>query len=275
MNIRPTAGLVAAGGVNLSFLARLRPAVMSISLIKGFSLRVSRRIANGFHHGSAVTEYAALSPCKVIWIYAPEELVAGLCRELASAISLTGKIIIICDTPLASIAFSQLLPGARLSTLNPVPGFNEKLFVCEGVESAVAQVRNLVEAARCKLIQIRPESKSIYLAGVLLSAHMLLPWFAASVESFRAAGLTRAEASHIAQHLGTSALRAYVRAGDRAWNPDTFQPLLRAVNADLSRLSPRDVRLVELVQRGAEHLLHFSAEKPVFAGRLSKHASAV
>jgi hypothetical protein len=66
MKVRKQAGLVGAGGVNQSFLARLPSVLEQIGPVKGSYLRVSRRIVNGFRAGFGVNDYWALEPCGVI-----------------------------------------------------------------------------------------------------------------------------------------------------------------------------------------------------------------
>jgi len=56
MNVRKLAGLVGAGGVGRSFLARMPALLERIGPVKGASLRVSRRIANGLRAGTGVTD---------------------------------------------------------------------------------------------------------------------------------------------------------------------------------------------------------------------------
>src|SRR5450755_10928 len=97
MRSQKTVGLIGAGGVNQSFLARLPAVLEQLGPVKGSSLRVSRRIANGLRAGFAVDDYRTLVPCGFIWIMAPETALDFITAELASAVPLEGKTVVLCD----------------------------------------------------------------------------------------------------------------------------------------------------------------------------------
>src|SRR6185369_10163892 len=97
MKAQKPAGLVGAGGVNQSFLARLPAVLEQIGPVKGSSLKVSRRIANGLRVGFGVDDYRALEPCGFIWILAPESALDSITAELVSAVPLAGKTLVLCD----------------------------------------------------------------------------------------------------------------------------------------------------------------------------------
>src|SRR5271169_3509180 len=97
MKVRKLAGLVGAGGVGRSFLARMPALLGRLGPVKGTSLRVARRIANGIKGGTGVGDYEALEPCELIWLAVPESALDAIGAELASAISMEGKIVVLCD----------------------------------------------------------------------------------------------------------------------------------------------------------------------------------
>ena len=98
-----------------------------IGPIKGDSLRVSRRIANGLKTGTGVSDYAALAKCDLIWIVVPELALDHVSEELAAAISLEGKTVVLCDMIRDSFWPSPLrTAGARLATLNSIPESGER-----------------------------------------------------------------------------------------------------------------------------------------------------
>ena len=190
MKVRKLAGLVGAGGVGRSFLGRMPALLERIGPIKGNSLRVSRRIANSLKTGTGVSDYAALAKCALIWMVVPEAALEHVSAELAAAISLEGKTVVLCDMMRDSFWPRPLrTAGARLVTINCVPEFGERLFVGEGHPESVAELRRLLALERRKLIELRPGAKPLYLCGMHLSGDLLLPWIAGAVESLRAAGI--------------------------------------------------------------------------------------
>jgi len=104
---------------------------------------------------------------------------------------------------------------------------------------------------------LEPASKALYFSGVHLVSHLLLPWIAGSVESLRSAGFTRTLATQIAQALGTRTLRAYGKAGRKAWNRDAVLALRRRLERELEPLHATDPRLAALYAQGLEQALAF------------------
>jgi hypothetical protein len=268
MRFQKPAGLIGAGGVNQSFLARLPAVLEQLGPVKGSSLKVSRRIANGLRAGFGVDDYLALEPCGFIWILAPETALDSITGELASAVTLTGKTVVLCDARRDSLRPSPLrTAGARVVTLNCVPESSERKFVGEGHPVALAELRKLLALDRRKLIELRAAAKPLYFAGAYLGSQLLMPWIAGAAESFRAAGFSRDEAVGTVEALGVRALRAYAKAGDKAWNRATAERLHRAIARDLETLRFNDSRLAALFSDGSDRMLRYFA-KPVRKERL-------
>ncbi|MDP9113566.1 MAG: DUF2520 domain-containing protein [Acidobacteriota bacterium] len=263
MKLLKTAGLVGAGGVNQSFVARMPALLEQLGPVKGSSLKVSRRIANGLHAGVGVGDYRALAPCDFIWICAPEILLDALASQLAASQPLAGKTIVLCDVLRDSLWPGALrMAGARIATLNCLPESLEQKFVAEGHPRALAELRKLLARDRRRLIEIRPAAKPLYLAGVHLASHLLLPWIAGATESLRSAGFARSEAVSAVEALGERTLRAYGKAGNKAWNCAAAEQLRRAVDKDFDTLLQADARLAALFSDGGERMLRYFAKPP-------------
>ena len=193
MKVCKRAGLVGAGGVNQSFLARMPALLGRLGPVKGSTLRVSRRIANGLRAGFAVSDYAELQPCEWIWIFVPEGTLDRVVADLAAEVAMPGKMVVLCDVLRDSLGPSPMrTAGARLATINCVPESDEQVFVAEGHPAVIAELRKHLAVEGRKLIELRPAAKTLYLSGVHMGAHLLMPWIAGAVESFRAAGFPAA-----------------------------------------------------------------------------------
>jgi len=263
MKLLKATGLVGAGGVSQSFVARMPAFLEQLGPIKGSSLKVSRRIANGLRAGFGVDDYGTLAPCDLIWICAPENLVDVLASQLASAIPLAGKVVVLCDVLRDSLWPNPLrMAGARIATLSCLPESLEQKFVAEGHPQALAELRKLLARDRRRLIEIRPATKPLYLAGVHLASHLLLPWIAGATESLRAAGFARSEAVSAVEALGERTLRAYGKAGDKAWNRTAAEQLRRAVAQEFETLRQTDTRLAALFSDGGDRMLRYFAKPP-------------
>jgi len=263
MKSGPVMGLIGAGGVNRTFLARMPVLLARMGPVKAASFRVARRISNALRAGEAVVNYAALGKCDLIWIAVPDAGLDRVSRDLAAATPLTGKIAVLCGSSRDSFWPGPLLAGgARVATLNCVQESNERLFVGEGDPDAMRALVRIIAAEKRKLIQLRAASKALYLSGVYLASHLLLPWIAAAVESLRNAGLSRVEATRVANALGGRALRAYSKAGLKAWSPVAGDRLRLSITRDLDTIRGVDPRLAALYADGVEQALrYFEPEK--------------
>ncbi len=254
----PVMGLVAAGGVNQTFLARMPVLLARMGPVKGASMRVARRIANSLRAGEAVPDYASLASCDLLWIAVPETDLDRVSRELSAATPLAGKTIVLCGSTRDSFWPSPLLAGGALvATLNSVEESGERLFVAEGDPAAMRDLRRVIAAEKRQLIELRAASKALYLSGVHLATHLLLPWIAASVESLRDAGLSRTEATRVASALGGRALRAYAKAGPKAWSPAAANSLRLSISRDLDTIRSVDPKLAALYADGVEQALRY------------------
>lgn len=255
MIARGSAGLVCAGGVTQSFLARMPALLECLGPVKANSLPVSRRIANRLRAGKGVADYAALENCKLILIAVPEPQLDRVSDNLAANLRLEGKAIVLCDMLRDSFWPTRLRTAhAKVASLNAVPGFNEQTFVAEGHPGAVAILRRTLARERRRLIELEPSMKPLYLSGVHVAAHLLLPWIAGALESFRAAGFSREQAAETVQALGARALKSYARAGGKAWNRTETEQFREAIGPHLAMLRRTDPRLAILFGDDYERL---------------------
>jgi hypothetical protein len=234
---RKRAGLVCAGGVTQSFIARMPALLSSLGPLKATSYRVARRIANTLHAGRAAESYSTLAACDAIWIVVPDSALDRILAELPPGIP-----VIVCNT---------YRVFAHSATLQEIPP-DEQTLVAEGDANAIRYLRRVAAADRRKLIEIPTASKPFFLAGVNLSTHLALPWIAAAVESLRAAGFSRSQATHVVEQLGGRTLRAYAKAGTKAWSPTAGAELRRALDSNLP-----DARLADLYRSGIRRALKF------------------
>jgi predicted short-subunit dehydrogenase-like oxidoreductase (DUF2520 family) len=246
-----TAGLASAGGASRLFLARMPALLRHLGPVKGPSFRVARRLVNSLGRGRAVRDFAEFTDCQSIWISGPDTSIESAAAELAAAVDLRGKIVILCETALDSRSSGALRAcGAAVATLNAMLEARERTFVAEGDATAVKYLRSVLATERRKLIEIQPEAKVLYFAGVQFAAHLLLPSIAAAVELLRAAGFSRLDATLFANALGTRALRGYGKGGRKAWNPAKAAELHRVIDRDLEALRARGSQLAALYESG-------------------------
>ena len=255
MKSLPT-GLVSAGGVSKSFLARMPAVLRSIGPVKATSFRVARRIANSLRAGHPVENYSDLRDCDLIWIALPEAALDRALREVSGEVALDGKMVVICASARGSQ--SVVLPGARVATLDAIPS-EPRTLIAEGDATVLAEFRRIAAAERRKLIAIEPASKASYLAAVRLASDLLLPYFGAAVETLRSAGFSRPEATRIAIGLAGGALRAYAKGGRKAWSSSTALDLRRSRDRDMAAIRATDPVCARLYEQGIQQALEYFA----------------
>lgn len=252
-------GLLAVGGVNVSFLARMPELIRRLGPVKSSSPSVARKITNGLRAGVAVSHYAELQLCELIWIVSPESKLGYLMNELANNVTLQGKMIVVCDVMRESVKMNtSRVPGARFATLNCVPETGEHLFTAEGHPAVMRELKGLFASDGRKLIQMQPGMKTLYLSGIHITSHLLVPWIIGAVSSFRAAGLSRKQAVRLVHALANEELRAVRAVGARAWNQSDAWHFSKSLQENKETIRLTDQYLSALLSVGAEHLIRLA-----------------
>ncbi len=252
----PKTGLISAGGLGRSFLARMPAAWRSLGPIKGTSPGVARRVGNALRAGRPAGGYAELSECALVWIALPEAALEGALREFSAAAHPEGKMIVVCGVRRESGSFRRLAPGARIATLEAIPG-EEGILVAEGDAEVLREIRRLAAAERRRLIEIPSSAKALCWAGFQFASALLLPCFSAAVETLREAGFSRLQAAQVAEGLGLRTMRAYVKAGRKVWNAALAADLRLARERDGAALGASDPERAALYDRAIRMALRY------------------
>jgi hypothetical protein len=257
-------GLVCAGGVTQSFLARMPALLRHLGPIKTSSFRVSRQAANSLRRGYAASHYSVLEQCRLILVAVPEAKLDRILRDMVARTPIrkapfSKNMVVLCGCERDSLAPSPLhATGARVASLNLIPDSREQVFVAEGHPATVRHLRTLFAESRRKVIALEPGTKPLFFAGIYACSPLLLPWAALGMASLRSAGFSRSEAAMVGEMLGIRALRKYAKAGAKAWNRQIEAGLRRALDHDIPAIRSRDPRLAELYERGIRWALsHF------------------
>lgn len=266
MTAARSAGLVSAGGTGLSVLRRLPAALATLGPVKAASFRVARRIANSLGAGFPVRGYSALEPCALIWVAVPEPMLDRVIGDLMAHIRVEGKIVVLYGAARDSPGPSALrAAAARVASFHAVDKTGGSILVAEGHAQAIRSLRRLARAGKRKLIEIRPASKPLYFAGLHLASHLVPRWIGAAVESLRAAGFSRPDATRLVETLATRAVRTYVKAGRNAWSRRTAYQLRRALDRDMDALRAADPHVAVLFAEGIASAVGYFESAP--AGR--------
>lgn len=237
-------GLVIAGGLHRLFLSRMPALLGRLGPVKGASFQVARRESNSLRAGYAVEPYSALEMCDLIWIAVSEDALDRVVSEMAAQIPMHKTMIVLCDSVRASTWAQPLIrAGAKMASVNAIDEAREGMLIMEGEPDVLRCLRKLFARERHKVLEIEPMGKATYFAGIDFGTRMLMPWIDASTACFRAAGLTRSQATDLVQDLCARAVRAYVTGGVKtshaaAPNPALADRHLAELYAEGIRLSP-------------------------------------
>jgi hypothetical protein len=249
-------GLVCAGGVTQSFLARMPALLRHLGPIKTSSFRVSRQTANSLRGGYAASHYSALEPCRLILVAVPEAKLERTLRDMVARTPIrkapfSKNMVVLCGCVRDSLAPNPLhATSARVASLNMIPDSREQIFVAEGHPATVRHLRALFAESGRRLIALKPGTKPLFFAGIHAGAPLLLPWIALGMASLRAAGFSRSEAAMVGEILGVRALRKYAKSGAKSWNRQIEAGLRHALENDFPAIRTRDPRLAELYEQG-------------------------
>ena len=257
MQSEEAVGLVCAGTIGQSFLARLPALLRRLGPIKTPTFRTSRLAANQLRAGEAVSHYSALEACRLILVWVPEEArLDKILRDLVARTPIrqsacSTHMVALCECVRDSRDYTAFrATGARVATVNPIPDSNERIFVAEGHPATVRRLHGLFTENQRKLIRLKSGTKPLFFAGVHAGAPLLLPWIAAGMASLRAAGFSRSEAATVGELLGVRTLRKYAKAGGRAWNQTTAAELRRALNSGVPEIRASNPELADLYEQG-------------------------
>ena len=264
-------GIVGQGSLALSYLARLPSLLDRLLLVKGTNERTSSRLRNALRAGQWVNDYASFARVKMIWIAVADSALPGILADLAQHVKLTGKMIVLCDTLQGSAAFPVLNDaGARVATLYLMPNAAERIFIVEGHAGVIDELRQMLADDRRKVIELAPGAKPLFISGLHLCAHMLIPFAGAAVESFRLAGLSRTEATLALQAIGSNALRAYIRGGDKALPRAEAECMQNALDESREAIRAVSPRLAELYDQHPGEWMFYVGSKQFWSGSAQK-----
>ena len=266
--------MIGQGGLAFSYLGRLSSFLNALVLVKGTNERTSSRLRNALRAGKWVNDYKELARCRILWIAVSDDSLPRILKDLASQLSLSNRTIVLCNTPRDSGMFPLLAEkGAKIATLYLMPQSDERIFILEGDPAVVKELQEMLEADNRKTIELKPGTKPMYISGLHLCAHLVLPFAGAAVESFRLAGLTRSQATLAMMAIAGNALRSYVRGADKALpraEAEQMQNVLDEYRGAIRELNPR---MAELYDANPAKWFGFVGAKKFWAGSAEKEAA--
>ena len=176
---------------------------------------MASRIVNSLRAGRAVCEYSDISQCRLVLVCVPDQMIGKAIADMIGApIDWTGKVVVLCDSWRDSSILRLVAEcGAVTASLNAAPGFAEKLFIVEGSDVAVREIKRLIVTRSARIVRLRPSAKPVYMAGLAVASYS--GHLAAGSDCLRAAGVPVPVSRSIVHALAAEAIRGFVKAGAR------------------------------------------------------------
>ena len=220
----PLVGLVATGSLARSWFLTVAGQAQRLGPVISSNYRVASRFVNTLQAGVPAEDYGLLDPCKLILVRVGEDEMYEVLEGLVQArIGWKGKSVVLCDTDLESSEWCELEKrGASVASMLYTEINEQSCYVMEGSRKAVADAQAILNLPRIRIIELRRSQKSLYLA-CREAAAMIVPLAAAAEEELRRAGVRPDTAAWMVEHWFQDGLRAYKKAGRRAWNGDWYR----------------------------------------------------
>jgi hypothetical protein len=216
MKRQPWVGLVCAGPVSRSGLARIPRLAEQLGWIKSTSIATASRAVNVLRAGRAVRDIESLTKAELIVLHVTDAALDGVLAELASSgLYWPGKSVAIFHQVFDSSALSALERQGASAGCFSILGENPLRFLVEGHPAAVRRIRRLLKTYSTGVIEIERGLKPEYLASVQAATTEFIPLFAAAIEHLRRAGMQKAAAETTAAAMFDSSVKAYLRVGKR------------------------------------------------------------
>jgi predicted short-subunit dehydrogenase-like oxidoreductase (DUF2520 family) len=230
---------VAGGGrVSSSFVARLPHLGRNLGPVAAQSYRQASRIANSIGAGNPVKRYEDLNSSALILICAPAEGVAAIVSALTAALECRGKILLACEGGADSRQLASLkAKGAKVGSIQIIPGFEGRRFMVEGDAAAVRVAKRLVGEMGGRAEEISAAKLSVYAAGLSFGAGLFTPLMEASLLCLQEAGMPKPGAMKVVEALFQNSLRAYLYAGRRSWSGPLSAGDRAAVKTEIEALT--------------------------------------
>ncbi len=242
-------GLIATGSLTDAPLTRFWWLSERLGPVKSASYRVASRIANMLQAGHPVKDYAEFETCELILICVPEETLAQVVSEMASAeISWEGKAVVLCSTWLDSGDLRELSArGASVGSISPIPGFDDERYLVEGDPLAIRQSKSLVEHRERRAVAIERPLKPFYLAALTCTGTLLFALLHVAFEALQHATVPPGVSAVLLERQITRTLRSLLKGGRRAYPEPRELPrqvrALSAANPELAHYLEQNVRL--------------------------------
>jgi len=262
---QPEYGLIGAGAVNDSLVARLPRKVQALGPVAAVSFRVASRIVNSLGAGVPARSADELNALRFILFHSSPDQFPALTEALASAkIRWRGKSLVFCDCECPDET-RELFEGRGADVAVLRRSQLPSRLILEGTGPALAFAHRLARDLGVKALEIAAENKQAFEMALTLGSGALSPLIDQTATLLRQCGVRDAEASRLAAALFEQTAREYARTGRQSWV--------------WYQRAPDDARIVAQLNAVGEQLRRIAAELILFgleeAGRHGESAVTI
>lgn len=214
---QPEYGLMGAGAVNASLIARLPRSTRALGPVAAVSFRVASRIVNSLAAGTPVRTARELDASRVILFHSSPDQFPLLLEALSAAdIKWPGKSLVFCDCH-AEISTAENFRDRGASVAGVRRSALPRRLIVEGDGPALAFAHRLARDLGSKAIEIGSDSAGAFEAVLTLGSGALTPLIDYATGLLRQCGVRDAEAPKLAAALFEQTAREYARTGRQSW----------------------------------------------------------
>lgn len=242
-------GLIASGRMIESLLIRHPALACELGPVVASSRRLASRYANALKAGHPA-EMRELGQCRLVLIQTPVSELPAILEELSSApIAWKSKVVALLDDDMDASALRPLRDRrAAVGSVSLAPTSDRGRLVVEGDAAAVRVLCRWATQARLRCIELKPQSKALYGAGLLAANSLLSPVLDCALRSLRAAGLSQLESRQVLSLVVDLAVRDQKAHGRKAWLSPSAQARRPSVLRQLAALNQADPVLATFFQ---------------------------
>ncbi|MBN9659865.1 MAG: hypothetical protein J0H49_16890 [Acidobacteria bacterium] len=251
-------GLIASGRMIESPLIRYPALVSELGPVVASSRRLASRYANALKAGHAA-DVRELNLCRLVLIQAPQgDLPAMLAMLRAAPILWKSKVLALIDDDLDSEALHPMREvRASMGSVALAPSREKGMLVIEGDAAAVRLLNRWAAQARMNCVELKPQCKALYGAGLMAAGSLLSPVLDGATRSLRASGLSQLDTRRILSLVVEMAIRSQQAHGRKAWLSPASATRRPVVLNQLEALGEVDPVLAAFFQRSLIAVLDY------------------
>ncbi len=260
-------GLIASGRMIESPLTRYPSLARELGPVVASSRRLASRYANALRAGQPA-DAKDLNQCRLVLIQASALELPGILELLRDEpIAWKSKVLALINDDLDASALQPMRElRAAVGSIVLAPSREKGVLVIEGDPMAVRMLSRWAAQAEMSCIELKPQSKALYGAGLMAANSLLSPVLDGAMRSLRASGLNQLEARRILDLVVEMAIRSQRAHGRKGWLSPGSMARRPAVLGQLAALGEVDPVLAAFFQRSLIAVLDYLGQDPEWLG---------